>query len=184
MSDFENGFDDNQNLSPEELKTQLQATKEDLVKALAMVTETQNIASKAQDQYLNLKKEWDNFRKRNEEQKEQEKILANEKLVEELLPVLDDMERAYGHALEINDESPLKEGIKVIYDKFVQILSKFSVEQIDPFDEPFDANVHQAVSTQVDKTKDQDTVIGVIQKGYLMGTKVLRPAMVITSTKN
>ena len=159
----------------EALEEELKETKAELVRTLA-------IASEAQDQYLRLKAEWDNFRKRNSEQREQEKLLANEKIVTELLPVLDDMERAYLHAEETQDESPLKDGTKVIYDKFLMLLAKFGVEQISPLDQPFDSNIHQAISTQVVPDKQQDTVVGVIQRGYKIGTKVLRPAMVVTST--
>ena len=147
------------------------------------LAKAQQEAADARDSYLRLKAEWDNFRKRTAAERESEKIRASEKLVKDLIPVIDDLERAIDHAKQIGEGGSLTEGVEAITTKFLQILAKSKVEQIEAVGEPFDPNKHQAVGTQPDDSVPEETVLTVYQKGYQMGDRVLRPAMVVTSTK-
>lgn len=147
------------------------------------LAKAQQEAADARDSYLRLKAEWDNFRKRTAAEREAEKVRASEKLVKDLIPVIDDLERAIEHAKQTGEGGSLTEGVEAVTAKFLQILGKSKVEQIEAVGEPFDPNKHQAVGTQPDDSVPEETVVAVYQKGYQMGERVLRPAMVVTSTK-
>lgn len=134
------------------------------------------------DKYARLQAEWDNYRKRTAAERASERVRASEGLVEDLLPVLDDLERAIKHAQDTGEGGSLTEGVAAIQGKFLQILGKHKVEQLEAQGKPFDAMQHQAVGTQEDDSVPEETVIQVYQQGYKMGDRVLRPAMVVTST--
>ena len=133
------------------------------------------------DRYLRLQAEWDNYRKRTAEEAADMKVRAAEKIMEDVLPVLDDFERAIAHA-EQNGEEGLLDGVKAISTKVRQVFGKHGLEAIDPAGEPFDALEHQAVATVPDESVPDETVAQVYQKGYRLGKKVLRPAMVTISS--
>lgn len=138
-------------------------------------------AQEWQDKFLRLHAEWDTYRRRTAEQREAEKALAAEKLVSSLLPVIDDFERTIGYATE-NGETGLFDGVKAVHTKLLDVLTKDGVEVIDPAGEAFDALEAQAVATVDDPSVSDETVAEVYQRGYKMGTKVLRPAMVTVTT--
>ena len=134
------------------------------------------------DRYARLQAEWDNYRKRTQAERESERVRASENLVMDLLPLLDDLERAIKHARETGEGGTLTDGVEAIQNKFLQILEKHKVTQIDALDKPFDAMQHQAVGTEEDPSVPEETVVKVFQRGYRMGERVIRPAMVVTST--
>ena len=134
-----------------------------------------------QDKYVRLHAEWDTYRRRTNEQRAQEKARATEKLVESLLPVLDDFERTIDYATT-NGESGLLGGVEAVHSKLVSVLEKDGVEVISPEGQAFDALEAQAVATVDDPSVPDETVAQVYQKGYRMGAKVLRPAMVTVTT--
>ncbi|MDR1185470.1 MAG: nucleotide exchange factor GrpE [Coriobacteriales bacterium] len=137
-------------------------------------------AAEMRDRFMRLQAEWDNFRKRTAVEREQERIRAAERLVERLLPVVDDLERAIEHSDTANEAS-LKEGIAAVYSKLSEVLEREGLKTIDPTGEPFDANLHQAVGKEADANVPDETVTQVNQKGFGMGDRVLRPAMVVVS---
>ena len=138
-------------------------------------------ASDWQDRYLRLHAEWDTYRRRMTEQREEEKARATEKLMENLLPVLDDFERTVSYATQ-NGETGLLDGVKAVQTKLVDALVKGGLVVIDPAGEPYDALEAQAVATVPDDEAFDETVRDVYQKGYKMGKKVLRAAMVTITT--
>lgn len=129
------------------------------------------------DKYLRLHAEWDTYRRRMKEQREEEKLRAAEKLVEGLIPIMDDFERSVAYAEE-NGEEGLLGGVKAVHTKLNEVLAKEGVEVIDPKGEAFNALEAQAVATVPDESVPDETVAEVYQKGYRMGTKVIRAAMV------
>ncbi len=151
--------------------------------AEAVVAEAERLAkaeaeaAAMKDRYLRLQAEWDNYRKRTAEEAADMKVRAAEKIMEDVLPVLDDFERAIAHA-EQNGEEGLLDGVKAISTKVCQVFGKHGLEAIDPAGERFDALEHQAVATVPDESVPDETVAQVYQKGYRLGKKVLRPAMV------
>jgi molecular chaperone GrpE len=132
------------------------------------------------DRYARLQAEWDNYRKRTENERASERRRATEKLVERLLPILDDMERALEHGESSSPEAVL-EGIAAVNQKLSKILEGEGLKAINPEGDAFDGTYHQAVATVDDADIPHETVKEVYQKGYIMGDKVLRPAMVTVS---
>lgn len=133
------------------------------------------------DKFLRLHAEWDTYRRRTSEQREAEKKRAAEKLITSLLPVIDDFERTIDYA-KGNGEAQLLDGVVAVHTKLVDVLVKDGVEVIDPAGDAFDALQHQAVATVDDASVPDETVHEVYQKGYKLGEKVLRPAMVTVTT--
>ena len=134
-----------------------------------------------QDKYVRLHAEWDTYRRRMTEQREAEKVRATEKLMESLIPVLDDFARTVDYA-ETNGETGLLGGVKAVQTKLSDTLAKGGLVVISPAGEAFDALECQAVGTVDDPSVPDETVAQVYQPGYKMGTKVIRPAMVTITT--
>ena len=146
-----------------------------------LVAKAQAETAEWKDKYLRLHAEWDTYRRRTAEQRAEEKLRATEKLVESLVPVLDDFERTIDYA-QNNGETGLLSGVEAVHTKLVDTLVKNGVEVINPKGEAFDALVAQAVGTVNDLTVPDETVADVYQKGYRMGKKVIRAAMVTVAT--
>ena len=159
----------------------LEAQAEEALTNDELVEKAQAEAKDWQDKYLRLHAEWDTYRRRTAEQREQERLRAGEKLVEKLLPVIDDFERTIDYA-EKNGEAGLIDGVKAVHSKFVNVLETGGVQVIDPAGQAFDALECQAVATVDDASVPDETVHEVYQKGYKMGAKVLRAAMVTVTT--
>ena len=130
-----------------------------------------------QDKYMRLHAEWDTYRRRMNEQREEEKQRAAEKLVEGLIPVMDDFERTIDYANK-NGEQGLLSGVEAVHNKLADTLVREGVTIIDPAGEAYNALEAQAVGTVDDPSVPDETVAEVYQKGYRMGNKVIRPAMV------
>lgn len=153
----------------------------DEVEAEASATVAQKEAVEWKDKYVRLHAEWDTYRRRQKEQQEVQKALAAEKLVTSLIPVIDDLERSIDYA-EKNGETGLLDGVRAVLTKFVNTLEKDGVQVIDPKGQAFEALEAQAVGTVEDASQPDETVNDVYQKGYKIGSKVLRPAMVTVTT--
>ena len=150
-------------------------------KAAAELAAAKAEAAEWKDKFMRLHAEWDTYRRRTNEQREAEKARAAEKLVTSLLPVIDDFERTIDYA-EKNGEGELLGGVRAVHSKFVGVLEKDGVEVIDPAGEAFDALEAQAIATVPDTEAFDETVHEVYQKGYRLGAKVIRPAMVTVTT--
>ena len=172
-----------------DLKADAKRAREEAGDLLAQLAQAQDAveaakkeATDATERLARLQADWDNFRKRTAAERLAEKERAAEKLVLGLLPVLDDMERASEHAKANggDDENLLQfvAGVDAVHDKMVSILGKEGVEVINPVGEAFDPLVHQAVGRVEDAEQYDETVAQVYQKGYAMGGKVIRSAMV------
>lgn len=133
-----------------------------------------------EDKILRLQAENQNYRRRKDEEVRQMINYANEKIIEELLPVLDNFERAIKlDDLELDDElSKFLEGFKMIYASFVNILNDSELKEIEALDKEFDPRYHQAVLVDKDETKEENIVLEVLQKGYMLKDRVIRPSMV------
>ncbi len=141
------------------------------------LAKAQEEAGAWKDKYYRLHAEWDTYRRRMNEQRAEEKLRATEKLIEELVPVLDDFERTIDYA-EKNGETGLLGGVTAVHQKLKAVFEKEGVEAIDPKGEAFNALEAQAVATVDDPSVPDETVAEVYQKGYRMGNKVIRNAMV------
>jgi len=157
----------------------------DEVFSMADIEAARAEAQAANERYLRLQAEWDNFRKRTAREREDEKARASESLVTKLLPVVDDLERSLDHAAKSCPQGEFGEfvdGVRAVYDKLIDVFTRTGVEAIDPAGKPFDMNEHQALAQIEDPSVPVNTVRDVYQKGYRMGGRIIRTAMV-TVTK-
>lgn len=131
-----------------------------------------------QDRLLRLQADYDNFRKRNEKEKEANLKYRSQQIVSELLPVVDNFERAL--KVEVKEESTASfvEGIEMVYRQLKDALKKEGVEDIKTEGETFDPHVHQAVMQVEDDQYESNVVIEELQKGYKLKDRIIRPAMV------
>ncbi len=139
----------------------------------------QDAPAEADDRLLRLAAEFDNYKKRTVRERQEYVALANERLVKELLPVLDDLERALQAAAE-HEEAQLEDGVRLVHRSLAQLLAREGVEEIDTSG-PFDPHVHEAMLAQPSDEAESGAVLDVIQKGYKIGGRVVRPARVIVA---
>lgn len=139
-------------------------------------------AQSYKDQYLRAEAEMSNLRRRAEKDVENAHKFGQEKLVKEILTVADNLERTLA-AIETDsdDIQPLKEGVEMTLKDLLGTFSKFSIEPIDPEGEPFDPQLHQAMSMVENPEMEPNTVMAVMQKGYTLHGRLVRPAMVVVS---
>ena len=130
------------------------------------------------DRLQRLAAEFDNFRKRSAREAASLTLRANERLVKELLPVLDDLERALEAAAE-HEEAKLEEGVRLVHRELASVLEREGLVEIET-DGQFDPHRHEALLTQPSEA-EEGSVIQVIQKGYRLGDHVLRPARVVVA---
>lgn len=170
----------------EELAAEANAEAEALVAQVAELQDALDAAraeaAGAQERALRIQADWENYRRRTASERLAERSLATEKLVGNLLPVVDDLERAVAHA-QANAEgnevaAQLVSGVDAVRAKLVDVLGREGVQVIDPAGEPFEPLEHQAVGRVEDTEAFDETVRDVYMRGYRMGGKVLRPAMV------
>jgi molecular chaperone GrpE len=131
------------------------------------------------DQDLRLRAEFDNFRKRASREALEARERAQGQLLGEMLPVLDNLERALD-AAEHHDEGKVLGGVRMVRDMFVDLLRRTGVEEIETVGASFDPNVHDAVVMQPSE-QEEGTVTAVLERGFRLGDRVLRPARVVVS---
>ena len=133
-----------------------------------------------QDRYLRLSAEYDNFRKRTLKEKIDLQKSGNENLLNALLPVADDFDRAMGVVDEATDIKAVKEGLKLISGKFSGFLTQQGVKEIDAVKKKFDTDLHEAITKiPAPSKKMKGKVVDVVQKGYYLNDRVLRFAKVV-----
>jgi molecular chaperone GrpE len=130
------------------------------------------------DRWKRTAADFDNFRKRATREREEYVTLANERLVKELLPILDDLERALVAATE-HQEAALEDGVRLVHRALESLLERQGLEQIDAAG-MFDPHVHEALLSQPSDAAE-GSVIDVVQKGYTLGDRVVRPARVVVA---
>jgi len=131
------------------------------------------------DSYLRLAADFDNYRKRVAREHAELTKRANERLLHELLPVLDDLERALEAAAQ-HEEAKLEEGVQLVHQSLSGLLERHGLTEIEAAG-PFDPHVHEALLTQPGDGAEEGSVLQVLQKGYRLGERVLRPARVIVA---
>lgn len=136
----------------------------------------------ANDRFVRLMAEFENFRRRNA--KEQLELIetANGKLLEKLSEVQDNFERAFASENKAKDLEAFEKGMQMIYNQFAKVLTDAGLEQIDPTGKEFDPNLHEALMQQPSETIPEGHVVTVFQKGYKLKNKILKTAKVIVSS--
>ncbi|TQV74521.1 nucleotide exchange factor GrpE [Exilibacterium tricleocarpae] len=157
-------------------------TEIDLAQALAQIESLQDQATAAGEQVLRAQAEAQNARRRAEQDVERAHKYALEKFVGDLLPVVDNLERAIAAIDATNDDfKAVGEGVELTLKSLVDALKRHSVEVVDPEGEPFDPQLHQAMTMVENPDVEPNTIIDVFQKGYTLNQRLVRPAMVVVS---
>ena len=165
--------------APEEQSTSQQ--EESLETLRAQIETLQEELAAQKDGALRAKADAQNTVRRAERDVENAHKFGLEKFTRELLPIVDNLERALDAAGDDAAVKPLREGVEMTMDLFVKALEKFQVQQIDPVSEPFDPQLHQAMSIVENNDMEPNSVVAVMQKGYTLHGRLVRPAMVVVS---
>ena len=133
------------------------------------------------ERLLRCMAEMDNLKKRLEKEKAELLQFANENLIKELLPVVDNLERALEHGRQLDAPPPLMEGLELVHQGFLKALTRFGVTPIECVGQAFDPAFHNAVMQEENTEVPDCTILKELQKGYLLQSRLLRPAMVLVA---
>ena len=147
----------------------------------AAVEALQLEVAQMKEQQLRDQAEMQNTRKRLQMDVEKARKFALEKFVGDLLPVVDNLDRAIDSTPKTEETTALVEGIELTRKSFLDVLAKFNVVQVNPHGEPFDPNLHQAIASVPNPDMEPNSVMDVMQKGYTLNERLLRAAMVVVS---
>jgi molecular chaperone GrpE len=148
---------------------------------LQKIEEFREKADKNYDQYVRAQAEIENIIKRNKKEKEEWIKYSTETLIKDLLPVIDNLEKAIRHSNNEDSLQALREGVELTLKGLKDTLSRSGLEEIVSLGKPFDPNYHHAISEQEDENTEPGVVINEFQKGYNLHQRLIRPAMVIIS---
>ncbi len=132
------------------------------------------------DKYLRAVADLENVRKRTKRELEDAKFETKNKVLKEMLPVVDNLERAIEHASKSEEKNPIIEGIQLVLRQFTAAFERLDVTPVEALGQPFDPNLHEAISQQ-DSDEPAGTVVQVLQRGYRAGDRLLRPALVVVA---
>ncbi len=163
-----------ENVSSEDNVTDINSKLED-----KRIEELEKQIEEKDDKYKRLQAEYSNYMRRTQQEKETIGLFANEKIINELIPVIDSMERAMDACTDKEDN--MYKGIELVHKQLIDCLQKFGVEEIISLNEEFDPNLHLAVMQESVEGIEPNKVVMVLQKGYKLKTKVIRPTMVKVS---
>jgi molecular chaperone GrpE len=127
--------------------------------------------------------EFENFKKLKSKERQEALRFGNETLLRELLPVIDNLERAIEHAGKTEEAGSIAEGVALTFNGFLKVLEKFSVTRVEAMGKKFDPNLHEAVYQEESDKVEPGTVVGEFQKGYAMEGRLLRPSMVAVAKR-
>ncbi len=148
--------------------------KDEEIESLKQQVETE------ENKYLKLYAEFENFKRRNRQEMETNNKYKHQEMVEDLLPIIDNFERALKIEGDSESFNSLLKGVEMVYNDLVNTLMKHDVREIESVGQPFDPNYHQAVMTEA-SDEDDGIVIEEFQKGYILKDRVIRPSMVKVS---
>jgi molecular chaperone GrpE len=183
MAEKENGLDDTAlNEAGDATGEESGADVPEPAELTALLEDARSKADAHWDQCLRLQAELSNLRKRTERDLANAHKYALERFAAELLPVRDSMEMGLdAFDAEGSDVGKLREGVELTLQMLTSAMAKFNIEELDPVNEPFNPDFHQAMSMQERSDVAPNTVVTVVQKGYLLNDRLIRPAMVIVS---
>ena len=151
-----------------------------------MTTESNGKEEQAKDnidQLLRLKADLENTKKRLEREKQDAIRFANERLLIEALPIMDDLDRAMESLAEGHDPEKIAQGLKLAQQKLHQVLERHGVQPVKGIGEAFDPNLHEAVDVVESSDEKDGTVVGELQRGYLLNGRLIRPSRVRIAQK-
>lgn len=164
---------------PEDLQEAFADLPDEADSTVDELSAAQEEARNNQELYLRALADMDNLRKRTQREKEDIAKYGNENILREILPVIDNLERAIEHATQQEDGAGLLEGVQMTLSQFSNVLSKFGVEPLSSLGELFDPAHHQAMGQMETEEVPANHIANELQKGYLLNSRLLRPAMVM-----
>ncbi len=165
----------------EEIRKRSHRTLRERIKELEKAVEEKKKEAEANyDRFLRLYAEFENYKKRMEKEKEELIRFANEELVKELLPVIDNLEMALDQA-DSSEKEALKKGVELTLQQLLSVLKKFGLEQVESKGKTFDPNKHEAVAVAESEEHEEGIVIEEHRKAYLFKDRLIRPALVTVS---
>lgn len=163
---------------PEEDQNLEELSREALIEQVRLLQESRDEIA---DRHLRVQAEMENLKKRHQKEKQDWQRFANEKLIKEILPVVDNLESALSHAADANAVEALREGVELTLKGLREALGRAGVEEVETEDEPFDPSYHEAISVQEDPNRAAGTVLHELQKGYVLNGRLVRPALVVVN---
>ena len=154
---------------------------EEVAEMLAELTQCRQDLAESKNAYLRAHADFDNFRKRLRAERDQEFARGSERVLADLLPIIDDFERALASVNESSTVDSLTQGVGLIYRQLTTLLERYAVIAMEVEGKPFDPNYHDAVAQIATPNVPEHTIIGVMQKGYMKNGDVFRPAKVAVS---
>ena len=145
------------------------------------ITQLEQEVVEFKDKLLRKAAEFENYKRRTENDQLNLLTFAAESFIQKLLPVIDDFERSLGHVEEAQDITAIKQGLKLIYDKLMKVLDEQGVKKIESVGNPFNVDYHEALMQRPDDSVEPHTVLDEMEKGYTYKDKVIRHAKVIVS---
>ena len=133
------------------------------------------------ERYIRLRADFDNYKRHAEAEREQLSGIGKAKVLEDIFPLVEHMERAILAARDAGDLTGILEGIEIVYQELLRVLEKNGVERIETVGEPFDPEIHEAVAVSPHPDYPADTVVEEVRAGFVKGGKLLRPASVIVA---
>lgn len=173
--------DDNKEMNEPETEQQENQTPQSEEEKLAEELKKANeIIEEQKDKYLRLSAEFDNYRKRTMKEKAELILNGGEKSISSILPIVDDFERALKNMETATDVAAVREGVEIIYHKFISTLGQNGVKAIETTDKPLDTDFHEAVAVIPAPSEElKGKIIECIQTGYTLNDKVIRHAKVV-----
>lgn len=152
--------------------------QEELTAEQQMIEQLEKEKEELNNRLLRVHADYDNFRRRTREEKERDAKYRAQSLVEEILPVLDNFERALNVETKNEESKSILQGMDMIYRQLLEALKKEGVSEIEAVGKPFDPNFHQAVMQVSEEGYEANVVVEELQKGYMLKDRVIRPTMV------
>ncbi len=143
------------------------------------LTRLQDELARFRELYLRKLADFENFRKRKEREAQEFRLAAHADLLRDVLPVLDNLERAL--SVPEGDGSGIRAGVELVLRQFKDVLARYGLVEVNPKGQPFDPRYHEAIARETREDVGGETVLEVLQKGYMLRDKLLRPALVVVA---
>ncbi len=154
---------------------------EEVIRLRAALAESQEALAKARNDYLRAHADFDNFRKRMRAERDQEFSRGGDRVLADLLPVLDDFERALAAVNEASTLESLQQGVTLIYRNLQSLLDRYGLLPMEVIGQPFDPKFHDAAASVTTSDAPDHTIVSELQRGYLKNGETFRPAKVVVA---
>jgi molecular chaperone GrpE len=168
-------------LDQRESKRPLKKARKKQENFIQKLDEKDKEAKENYDRWLRAVAELENYKKRMAKEKLDLSKYANEQLIKEILPIVDNLERAIKHSNNQKGSKALDDGVKMTAKQLITVLEKFGIKQIEALNEPFDPNFHEAIMQLESQEHEENIVVRELEKGYLLHDRLIRPAKVAIS---